>query len=310
VLLTGASGFVGQHVYPELVARGFAVRCATRAVERASRSEPSKDWVYADLEQPDSLSAALRGCTHALYLVHHMNTGSDYPAREAASATTFREAAVRAGLERIVYLGGVTPSGPLSTHLESRKKTGALLHQGGVPVLELRAGMIVGHGSTSWMMVRDLAKRLPLMLLPRWLEHRSAPVAIKDVIIALGHALEMPLGGPRVLDVPGPEVLTHRELIGRAARAMNRHPAFFSVPVVTPTLSSYWIALVTRVNLQLARELVQGLQSDLLPGRDQIWDGLPGHTPLGLDEAMRQALEREREAGGSSRSGHTQDGIR
>ena len=176
VLLTGATGFVGRHLYPALLAAGCRVRCATRNVGQARRAHPDREWVHFDVERPDIVRAALEGCDAAFYLIHGMGQGADYPEREARSADNFVRAAEASGVRRIVYLGGVAPSGArASKHLASRHRTGELLRAGAVSVIELRAAMIIGAGSASWTMVRDLAARLPAMVLPSWLRNPLAP---------------------------------------------------------------------------------------------------------------------------------------
>jgi uncharacterized protein YbjT (DUF2867 family) len=293
VLLTGATGFVGSHLFPALRSAGMRVLCASRDPQRAARRFPGRDWVRFDVEDPNSVAPALSGVHAVVYLVHQMGGGADYPQREARAARMLRDAAYAADVERIVYLGGVAPPGPVSPHLQSRLATGALLREGPVPTIELRAGMIIGEGSASWQIVRDLAARLPAMVLPRWLHNRSSPVAIEDVVAALLWALSAAPARAGWYDVPGPEVVTHRELITRIAHVMGNRPAMIGVPVVTPILSSYWIALVTRIGLDLARELVQGLQSDLIPGDASVWEHLGDHQRIDLETAARNALACE-----------------
>lgn len=293
VLLTGATGFVGRHLYPALCGASVPVVCASRDPELAAREMPERDWVHLDVDDASTFPSALAGVRAVVYLVHQMGGGADYPTREANAACRLRDAAAAAGVEHIVYLGGVEPAGQISSHLESRLATGRLLREGHVPTLELRAGMIVGQGSASWHIVRDLAARLPAMVLPRWLNNRSSPVAIEDVVAALVWALTQTPQQSAWYEASGPEVLTHRELITRIAHVMGKRPAMIDVPIVTPTLSSYWIALVTRIHLDLARELVQGLQSDLTPSGTPVWDRLGGHQPIGLETAARRALAEE-----------------
>jgi uncharacterized protein YbjT (DUF2867 family) len=215
--------------------------------------------------------------------------------REVRAAETFARAARRARVERVVYLGGVAPAGPPSEHLRARLATGQALRDGAVPCLELRAGMIVGEGSASWTIVRDLAARLPAMVLPAWLRHRSEPVALDDVAAALVAATRFPrrLGSSDVWDLPGPEALSGSEILRRVAAVMGRRPVLVSVPFVSPSLSSHWIRLVTRADHRLAAELVEGLTSDLLATRGGFWAaaGLP--APIGLEEAARRALATE-----------------
>ncbi len=290
ILLTGATGFVGGHLLPKLIEAGYLVRCASR---HPSPTPSGAEWVRMDVEEPEAVARAMDGCAAAYYLVHGMAGGGGYPEREAWSAGQFARRAAEAGLRRIVYLGGIEPSGPPSRHLSSRLETGRILRAGAVPTVELRAAMIIGHGSGSWQIVRDLAARLPAMVLPRWLHNASWPVHIDDVCRALVFALEMPIEGSVWLDVPGAQRISHRDLIRRVASALRKHPPLVDVPVLTPRLSSYWIALVTRADLHLAQELVEGLRSDLDPTGPIIWDRMVDYRPMTIGRAIRRAIEEE-----------------
>lgn len=295
VLLTGATGFVGRYAYPALIDAGYRVRCATRDVSRARRRYPDREWVFFDLALPSSIRQAMAGCDSALFLIHQLHAGGDYPRREFQGARRFARAAEKEGLRRIVYLGGVEPDGPASRHLRSRLDTGKVLRESAVSTIELRAAMIIGEGSESWQMVRDLAERLPLMVLPRWLGAHSWPVAIDDVVAAMLVALGLSgseLGGSRSVcyDVPGPERLSHRQTLEYATALIGRSPRLIDVPVVTPQLSSYWIAMVTGVDRAMARELVAGIRYDLDPTGPRIWQHVPGYQPTDIRTAMALAL--------------------
>lgn len=235
----------------------------------------------------------MEGCEVAYYLVHGMGQGSDYEREEEEAAERFAGAAARAGLERIIYLGGVSPTGTPSRHLRSRLRTGAILRAGRVPAVELRAGMIIGVGSESWRIVRDLSVRLPVMVLPRWLENRSQPVAVRDVVEALVRAAEIPLAESRIFGLPGPEILSAKEILIRVARLRGTRPVTVGVPFVTPRLSSYWIQLVTRANHEIARELVEGMRTELIATDPPFWDLMPDHRLTPFDEAARSALDEE-----------------
>jgi len=290
ILLTGASGFVGSHVAVALAAAGHTVRCATRAIADATAQHPDRTWVELDLELPQTLPAALAGCDAALYLVHGMSGGhADYPERERRDSEAFLHAAEAAGVRRIVYLGGVMPARDPSRHLQSRARVGATLRGGAVDTIELRAAMVIGTGSASWTMVRDLARRLPAMVLPRWLRNVSYPIAIEDVVAGLVAAVALPPTGSRIFELPGPERIRHRDLLVRIASALGLQPRMINVPVLSPRLSSYWIALVTRTPLALAQELVEGVRHDLVPSGESLWT-LVDHRPMSLDAAIASAL--------------------
>jgi uncharacterized protein YbjT (DUF2867 family) len=293
VLLTGATGFVGSHVRPLLDAAGFAVRCATRHPEAAARTQPGAPWVELDVDRSETLGPALRGVQSAIYLVHGMAGGPGYEKRERAAALAFREAAADAGVARIVYLGGVAPRGRPSRHLGSRLATGEILRAGKVPVFELRAAMIIGRGSVSWQIVRDLAARLPAMILPKWLATRSQPIGIDDVAHGIVAALLLPLEDAGVHDLPGPEILTAKDILLRIAALRGTRPVTLSVPVLSPRLSSYWLKFVTGADYHVARELIEGLSSDLLASGRSLWDKVPEHRLASFDEAARRALADE-----------------
>src|SRR6476469_3447951 len=272
VLLTGATGFVGSAVRPALAARGWRVRCLTRDVARARRRQPALDWVEGDVGDPASSARALEGCQAAIYLVHGIGEGADYHQREVAAATTFADAAAGAGVERIVYLGGVAPAGSGSEHLRSRLHVGEALRSGSVETVELRASMIVGHGSLSWLIVRDLAARLPFMILPKWLKSRTQPVAIADVVIALVRALDLQVPASACFDIPGPSTMSGKEILEETARVLGLpHPRMIEVPLLSPRLSSLWVRFVTRAKWSVAREVVVGLTDDLLARDDRFW---------------------------------------
>lgn len=297
VLLTGATGFVGTHLVPALEAAGCKVVCGTRDPDAARLRAPQLNWVRLDVEERASIDKALKGCDAAFFLIHSMGQGANYPKREATSALNFVAAAESSNLRRIVYLGGVLPAGErVSKHLASRKRTGELLRSGKPSTIEIRAAMIIGEGSASWTMVKDLAARLPAMLLPTWLRNSSYPVAIDDVIWGLVAALYYPGEDSRVFELPGPERTTHRDVLRRVAKLLGHKRPMLNVPVLSPRLSSYWIALVTRVSLELAKELVEGVRFDLEPQETVLWDVL-SHTPLGLEAAAQLALAAEASEG-------------
>ena len=297
ILLTGATGFVGSRLHPVLEKRAISIRCLTRDLEKARRLFPDRDWMEADVADPTSIRAALDGCSAAYYLVHEMGTAGDFQRREANAAHIFAEAATEARLDGIIYLGGVHPTtGASSDHLVSRARVGQILASGTVPVLELRASMIVGNGSLSFLIVRDLAARLPFMILPRWLDSRTEPVAIDDVLTALDGALDVDLPHSETFDIPGPEILSGREILVRTASALGlKHPLVIRVPVLTPGLSSHWVRFVTRARWEVAREIVVGLTSDLLAENDRYWTLIDHVKRRDFSEAARRAIAEDHE---------------
>jgi uncharacterized protein YbjT (DUF2867 family) len=295
ILLTGATGFVGQAVRPALEADGWHVRCMTRNVEMARLRQPNLDWIQGDVSEPESCARALKGCEAALYLVHGIGEREDYHAREVAAATTFSAAASTAGVARIVYLGGVAPSGRGSSHLRSRIDVGRALRSGPVATIELRASMIVGHGSLSWLIVRDLTARLPVMVLPRWLKSRTEPVAIDDVVIALVRAIGLEIDGSAWFDIPGPEAMSGRDILEETAHVMGiKHPRILPIPLLTPRLSSMWVRFITRAQWSIAREVVIGLTEDLLSQDAQFWKLIEHPQRLTFAQAAHRALQAER----------------
>lgn len=293
VVILGGSGFVGRALAPALVARGERVRVASRHPVGVAGVET----VACDLLRPETIPPALQDMDAAYYLVHSMGTGQqDFRDRDLRAAQAFAQAAAHAGMARIVYLGGVAPREPASEHLSSRLEVGEVLRNGSVPTLELRASMVIGAGSASWQISRDLATRLPFMILPRWLQSRTRPIALDDVVQALVDALDVPLEGSAWFDIPGPDTLSGKEILERIVTLKGRRLRSLSVPLLTPALSALWLHLVTSADFDLSRNLVLGLTHDLLPKDERYW-ALTGHPArIGFDEAALAALRGHADA--------------
>jgi len=291
ILVTGASGYVGGYLLDELLGRGHAIRALARD-PRPGAFGPAVDARRGDAVSGQGLAEALEGCRTAYYLIHSMGRGSGpteaFAARDRQAATNFGAAARATGLERIVYLGGLGPTGPdASAHLRSRHEVAGIL-RGYVPELVyVRAAMVIGSGSASFEMMSALVKRLPVMIAPRWVDTRSQPVAVGDVVRTLADVAARP-GAPEEIQLGGADVLTYREMMQRFARMQGRHPRIVRVPVLTPKLSSYWVALVTPVELGLVKPLVDGLKSEMVVETPPP-PGLNGE-PLGFEDAVRAAL--------------------
>ncbi len=290
----GATGFVGTALLPALVEAGYEVRATTRNLVRAKRVR-GVEWVECDIGRPADVERALLGIDALFFLVHAMGSESpDYAETERRTALELRDAAARAGVKRLVYLGGVAPAAAPSEHLKSRLLVGELLRAGTVRTIELRASMIIGEGSASWQIVRDLAMRLPAMLLPSWTRSRTCPIALEDVIVALLGALTIPLPESAWYDIPGLDTLSGRDILTKIAALRGRRVPSVPVPFLTVSLSSWWLKLVTRADFSLARELVLGFKEDLLPVDARYWQEI-GYAPRWTFEAAaRKALAAER----------------
>ncbi|MGQ0506678.1 MAG: NAD(P)H-binding protein [Myxococcaceae bacterium] len=293
ILVTGATGFVGRALLPVLTAAGHSVRATTRDVSRVPKLS-NVEWRECDLQNRDQVAQALKGVEAAYFLVHAMGSGrQDYADTEQRAAYQFQQLAAAAGVRRIVYLGGVAPSGKSSEHLKSRLHVGDELRAGAVPTLELRASMIIGNGSASWRIVRDLAMRLPAMVLPSWTKSRTRPIALEDVVVALVRGLDVPLQQSAIYDLPGPDMLSGWEILERIAHLRGRHIPAVPVPFLSVGASSWWLKLITREDFFLARELVLGFTGDLLPTDERYWDEIQYHPVHTFDAAAKRALDEE-----------------
>jgi uncharacterized protein YbjT (DUF2867 family) len=294
VLVFGASGYIGTNLVPALVAAGKRVRAAARNRSVLdARGWPGVEVVAADALDPASLVAALAGVDVAYYLVHSMAAGKDFGRLDLEAATNFRRAAADAGVRRIVYLGGLIPANAESEHLVSRRATGDCLRGGPVPVTEIRAGIIVGPGSAAYEVIRDLVYHLPVMVTPRWVQSKSSPIALSNLIEYLLRVPDIAATAGRVYDAGGPDYVSYESMMKTFGAAVGRTPRILRVPVLSPRLSSYWLGLVTAVPANIARALIGGLKHDL-PADDAALRELCPQRLLDFREAVDAALEAER----------------
>lgn len=296
VLVTGATGYIGGRLVPELLARGHEVRCVVRDPRRIDGRFPGAEIVRGDVFDAEGLVAAMRGCVTAYYLIHSMSDDRrDFTRRDREAARIFGAAAAKAGVERIIYLGGLgndRRSAALSAHLRSRHEVGEELRASGLPVTEFRAAIIVGSGSVSFEMMRYLTERLPIMIAPKWVRTRCQPIAVDDVIAYLVAALDMPETAGRIIEIGGADVLPYGEMMLRYAKIRKLARRIVILPTLSPRLSSYWIHLVTPIPSAIARPLVEGLFNEVVVEDDSARSLFPAIHPLGYDAAVRRALDR------------------
>ena len=307
-LVTGASGYIGGRLVPELLSAGYAVRCMARDPGKLSDRPWSDDVeiAVADVMDGSAVRRALEGVDVAYYLIHSLGTDASFEQRDRTAARTFAAAAKAAGVQRIVYLGGIISgqAGKLSPHLRSRAEVGDILLASGVPTAALQAAVIIGSGSASFEMLRYLTERLPAMVTPQWVDTRIQPIAVRDVLRYLVGSATLPADVSRRFDIGGPDVLTYVEMMRRYADVAGLTPrVIVKVPVLTPRLSSLWVGLVTPVPASLARPLVESLRNEVVCSEHDITGYIPDPPGglLTLDQAIAAALRYTREGAVSTR---------
>ncbi len=293
ILLTGATGCIGGRLLAALEARGYPVRCMTRRPEVLARRVGARTSVVrGDCLDPASLPDALAGIDTACYLVHSMGGTADFEAQDRAAARNFGAAARTAGVRRIVYVGGLGASSGLSRHLRSRHETGEVLRESGVPVIELRSGIVIGAGSLSFELIRALVERLPVMICPSWVRTPTQPIALADLVAYLVAVLDRPRGESRVFEVGGADVVSYGRIMQEYARQRGLRRWLIPVPLLTPHLSSLWLGLTTPVYARVGRELVDGLRTATVVSDAAALAAFPVR-PLGLQQAVARAIEEE-----------------
>ena len=297
VLVTGATGYVGGRLVPCLLREGLRVRCFVRDAERL-RAQPWGDQVevaVGDALEAETVPPAMADVDAVYYLIHSLGSGEDeFAKRDRRAATNIRTAAEAAGVQRIVYLGGMRPKGERqSKHLQSRIETGDVLRDGSVPITEFRAAQIVGSGSLSFELVRYLTERVPLMICPTWVHTPTQPIAIRNVLEYLVAALRHPESAGEIVEIGGADVLTYAEMfqIYAAIRGLKRWVV--NVPFLTPRLSSHWVGLVTPISNAIARPLIEGLDNEVVvDDAEKARQLFPEVEPISFEAAVRLALRR------------------
>ena len=299
VLVTGATGYVGGRLVPKLLERGHDVRVIVRDRHRLDDVpwRNTVDIVEGDLVDQAAVAAAVQGRDVVYYLVHSMSSAGDFEKIERQVATTMAREARTAGVQRIVYLGGLHPEGPLSRHLGSRKEVGDILLSSGVPTIALQAGVIIGSGSASFEMIRHLTEVLPYMPAPKWVRNFIQPIAIRDVLHYLVASADLPASINRAFDIGGPDVFRYGQLMnGYAVEAGLKQRPIAALPVLTPWLASQWVNLVTPIPRSLAVPIIESLLHDAVMTNNDI-DGVippPAEGLTGYRKAVRLALARMR----------------
>ncbi len=294
ILVTGATGFIGRRLVPALIDQGHDVRAMTR---HPDRYDGPGEGVAGDMDDPSSLTSPLEGVDVAYYLVHSLDD-DDFERKDADAARGFARAASDAGVRQIVYMGGLGDDDQeLSAHLRSRREVEHLLTETDVPVTVLRAAIVVGHGGISWEITRQLVHNLPAMIVPKWAATRTQPIAVDDVVRYLVGVCEKTQTYGQTYEIGGPDQLTYVDMLRVAAEIdTGRKVPIIMVPVLSPGLSSRWLALVTDVDVTTGRNLIDSMGIEVVVKEQRIREVVPGE-PMGYQESVRKALEERKAAG-------------
>ncbi len=296
VLVMGASGYIGSHVLPRLASDGYRVRAAARHTSRVP-AMPGVELVTVDVMDRAAVRSALETVDTAFYLVHTLGAGADYAARDRTAARIFAEEAAAAGVRRIVYLGGLGQERDvLSEHLASRQEVGRILSETGVPVVEFRASIVIGSGSTSFEMIRNLTEKLPVMTTPRWVRMPAQPIAIADVVSYLLAAIDLELDpdeAHRIYEIGGVDIVTYGGLLALYAARRGLRRLIIPVPILSPGLSGWWLYLFTPKQATVGRQLAESLRFPTVVTDDSASRDFPQVKPIGAEEAMHRAFEAE-----------------
>lgn len=297
ILLTGSTGYIGRRLLPALLESGNKIICLVRDKRRFdfedfTETQLQQIEVYeADLTQKESLASLPLNTDVAFYLVHSMTVPGIFSELEEISARNFVEYINTTTTKQIIYLSGIVNDDQLSEHLKSRKNVENILRSSTVPLTVLRAGIIIGSGSASFEIIRDLVEKLPVMVAPRWLKSRCQPIAIRNVIEYLLGVAGNPETLNRSFDIGGPDILSYRQMLMGYARVRKLKRIIFTLPVLSPKLSSLWLYFITSTSFTLAKNLVTSLKNEVICKEHAIREIIPLHL-IGYEEAIQLALDR------------------
>lgn len=296
ILLTGATGYIGKRLLPVLIEQGHRVVCCVRDTKRFPSEgiykHPNISLFEADFLEDIPVLDSVKDIDAAYYLIHSMSANvSNFEKLEEASASNFVKLVKQTAVKQIIYLGGITNEEKLSRHLSSRKKVEEILSHSGIPLTSIKAGIIVGSGSASFEIIRDLVEKLPVMITPKWLNTRSQPIAIRNVLEYLTGVLLKPETYNKSYDIGGPDILSYKEMLLQFAEVRGLKRFIFTVPVMTPRLSSYWLYFVTSTSYKLATNLVSSMKIEVI-AKDNRLEKMLGISPLSYKESVRLAFQK------------------
>ena len=294
ILLTGATGYIGKRLLPVLVELGHEVICCVRDEKRFNPPDSLKQNISIlklDLLDEKSLENIPSDIDAAYYLVHSMSSSDDYDSLEALSAINFRNALKKTNIKQVIYLSGIVNEVTLSKHLTSRKNVETELGKGEYNLTVFRAGIIIGSGSASFEIIRDLVEKLPVMVTPKWLHTKCQPIGITDVITFLSKSLGNPKTYNENFDIGGPDVLSYKNMLLEFGRVRNLKRKIYIIPIMTPRLSSYWLYFVTSTSYKLATSLVHSMKIEVVC-RDNRINEILNVTPISYREALKKAFHK------------------
>lgn len=294
ILLTGATGYIGKRLLPVLIEAGHEVVCCVRDAKRFNPPESLKQKVRVieiDFLNETTLDRVPKDIDAAYYLIHSMSSSKDYKSLEHTSALNFKKSLEGTSIKHVIYLSGIANESKLSEHLSSRRNVESELEKGNYNFTTLRAGIIIGSGSASFEIIRDLAEKLPFMITPKWLKTKCQPIGISDVILFLIKSLLNEKTYNRNFDIGGPDVLTYKEMLLGFAKSRNLKRSILIVPVMTPKLSSYWLYFVTSTSYKLAASLVDSMKIEVVC-RDNSINSILEIEPIGYQNALKKAFNK------------------